>query len=382
MTFEAWLQQELQQDQAAGLERRLSLPPVGVCSFSNNDYLGLASHPALKEAAARALADGFLGARASRLLSGHTRYHEVLEEKLAALKHTPRALVFPTGYAAASGTLPALAGPGDTIILDKLVHSCLLDGAKLSGATLRVFAHNQPEALEEILRWTRAHQPQGKIVIVTESVFSMDGDIAPLARICGLKEQYGAWLMVDEAHATGVFGSDGAGLCGQPDVAGRVEVQMGTLGKALGTAGGFIAGSSALIDLLLHRARTFLFTTANPPALVAAASAAVDLARGKEGQELRLRLTRLLEHLRHCAPSLPVHSPVIPVHMGSESAAVARAAALLESGFHVPAIRYPTVARGAARLRISLTAAHQEDDITRLTQVLQKTDTSNKTMPA
>jgi len=372
MTFEAWLQQELQHDQASGLERRLSVLPPGVHSFSSNDYLGLASHPALKEAAARALAVGPLGARASRLLSGNSKYHEVLEEKLAALKHTPRALVFPTGYAAACGTIPALAGPGDTVVLDKLAHSCLLDGAKLSGATLRVFEHNQPDALEEILRWTREHQPQGKILIVTESVFSMDGDTAPLARICQLKEQYGAWLMVDEAHATGVFGSDGRGLCGEPGVAGHVEVQMGTLGKALGTAGGFIAGSGALIDLLLQRARTFLFTTATPPALASAAAAAVDLARGKEGHELRLRLARLLEHLRHCAPSLPVHSPIIPVHIGSESAAAARAAALLDSGFHVPAIRYPTVARGSARLRISLTAAHREEDITALAKALQK----------
>jgi 8-amino-7-oxononanoate synthase len=371
MTLDAWLSLELDRERAAGRARQLSVVPEGVVSFASNDYLGLSSHPQLKEAAERSLASGTLGAGASRLIAGHTRAHQELEDALADWKHTARALTFPSGYAAACGTIPALVGPGDTVILDKLAHACLIDGAKLSGATLRVFEHNQPDALEDILRWTREHHPECRILVVTESVFSMDGDTAPLAALCALKERYGAWLMVDEAHATGVFGPDGRGLCGTPEVAGRVEVQMGTLGKALGTAGGFIAGSDALIQLLIHRARTFLFTTASPPILAAATLAAVRLARGREGHERRLRLARLLEHFRHSAPELPVHSPIIPVVVGDEVAASARAAALLAQGFHVPAIRYPTVARGAARLRISLTADHREEDITALLQALQ-----------
>lgn len=376
MTLDAWLLLELDRERAAGQARQLAVVPEGVVSFASNDYLGLASHPQLAEAAGQALAGGPVGACASRLIAGHTRAHQELEDALADWKRTARALVFPSGYAAACGTIPALVGPGDTVILDKLAHACLIDGAKLSGATLRVFEHNQPGALEDILRWTRAHHPEGRILVVTESVFSMDGDTAPLEALCALKERYGAWLMVDEAHATGVFGPDGRGLCGSPEVAGRIEVQMGTLGKALGTAGGFIAGSDALIQLLIHRARTFLFTTASPPLLAAATLAAVRLARGREGHERRLRLARLLEHFRHTAPDHPVRSPIIPVAVGDEATASTRAASLLDRGFHVPAIRHPTVARGAARLRISLTASHREEDITALAQALQKAENS------
>jgi 8-amino-7-oxononanoate synthase len=376
MTLDAWLLLELDRERAAGQARQLAVVPEGVVSFASNDYLGLASHPQLREAAERTLAGGPMGACASRLIAGHTRAHQELEDALADWKRTARALAFPSGYAAACGTIPALVGPGDTVILDKLAHACLIDGAKLSGATLRVFEHNQPGALEDILRWTRERHPDGRILVVTESVFSMDGDTAPLEALCALKERYGAWLMVDEAHATGVFGPDGRGLCGSPEVAGRIEVQMGTLGKALGTAGGFIAGSDALIQLLIHRARTFLFTTASPPLLAAATLAAVRLARGREGHERRLRMARLLEHFRHAAPDFPVRSPIIPVAVGDEAAASARAAGLLAQGFHVPAIRHPTVARGAARLRVSLTAAHREEDITALAQTLQKTENS------
>jgi 8-amino-7-oxononanoate synthase len=373
MTLDAWLLNELEHDRNVGLERHLSEIPAGILSFSTNDYLGLSSRPELREAAEKTLADAPIGACASRLVSGHTRHHRLLEESLASFKRTARALTFPTGYAAATGTIPVLTGPGDTVVLDKLSHACLLDAAKLSGATVRVFEHNQPGALEDILRWTREKDARGKILIIAESVHSMDGDTAPLQALCDLKDSYGAWLMIDEAHATGVFGSEGRGLCNEPGVAGRVEIQMGTLGKALGTAGGFIAGSDALIDLLIHRARSFLFTTAAPPALAAAATAAIALCRGKTGHDLRLRLAVLLEHFHHLAPHLPIQSPIIPVLIGDASAATARSAGLLEKGFHVPAIRYPTVPQGTARLRISINATHREEDLNGLATAIQAT---------
>lgn len=363
MNFDLWLQEQLRQDTGQGLARELRLLPEGTLLFSTNDYLGLASHPGIREAATAALAGGPTGAGAARLLSGHHPWHARLEEKLAGLKHTSRALTFPSGYAAACGTIPALVGAGDTVILDKKAHACLLDGARLSGATIRVFEHNQPDHLGEICRWTREKEPSGRILIVVESVYSMDGDTAPLPAICDIKERYDAWLMVDEAHATGVFGAEGRGLSNEPKVQGRVEVQMGTLGKALGTAGGFIAGSDSLVEMLVHRARSFLFTTATPPALAAAACAAIDIILSREGHELRLRLARHLEQLHHALPSLMVASPIVPVHAGEETTATQWSEALLAKGHYVPAIRYPTVARGEARLRISLTATHREEDI-------------------
>ncbi|MDX6766150.1 MAG: 8-amino-7-oxononanoate synthase [Candidatus Methylacidiphilales bacterium] len=371
MTFDLWLQNELRLDAEQELTRELRVLPAGTVLFSTNDYLGLSSHRKVREAALAALDDAPVGARAARTLSGNQFPHALLEEKIAALKHSARALLFTSGYAAACGTLPSLAGPGDTVILDKKAHACLLDGARLSGATLRVFEHNQPGHLEDICRWTREKEAGARILIVVESVYSMDGDTAPLSAICDIKERYGAWLMVDEAHATGVFGAEGRGLCNEPQIQGRVEVQMGTLGKALGTAGGFITGSNALIELLVNRARSFLFTTAPPPALAAAAAAAVDLVLSKEGHELRLRLARHLEQLLHALPALKIHSPIVPVPVGQEAEATRWSETLLEKGIYVPAVRSPTVAKGDARLRISLTAAHREEDILSLASHLR-----------
>jgi len=371
VNFDLWLQDQIHQDADQGLSRELRLIPDGTILFSTNDYLGLASHPKVLEAARQALDQSPLGARAARLLSGHHPWHARLEQKLADLKHTARALIFPTGYAAACGTIPALVAAGDTIILDKKAHACLIDGARLSGATLRVFEHNQPEHLEEICRWTREKEPAVRILIAVESVYSMDGDTAPLAAFCDIKERYGAWLMVDEAHATGVFGSEGRGLANEPKVQGRIEVQMGTMSKALGTHGGFIAGSDALIELLIHRARSFLFTTGSPPALAAAASAAIDILHSPEGRDLRLRLARHLEQLHHALPTLKVGSPIVPVPVGNETEATRWSEVLLAKGFYVPSVRYPTVPQGEARLRISLTALHREEQIFALAAALR-----------
>ncbi|HTH47884.1 MAG TPA: 8-amino-7-oxononanoate synthase, partial [Candidatus Limnocylindria bacterium] len=249
-------------------------------NFSANDYLGLATHPALLEAATRAIRDFGTGSGASRLICGSLAPHHELEEALAAFKGTAAALTFSTGYAAAVGTIAALLGPDDIIIVDRLVHACCIDAARLSGAKLRVFAHNDLADLESILVWAArksAPTKHPRVLIVTESVFSMDGDAAPLHDLVDLKDRYGAWLMLDEAHATGMFGAHRSGLAELAGVADRVEVQMGTLGKALGSAGGYICGSRALIEYLINRARSFIFSTAPVPAAAAAASAALDI---------------------------------------------------------------------------------------------------------
>ena len=274
-------------------------------NFSSNDYLGLANHPAVRAAAAEAAGRWGAGAGASRLICGSLAPLHELEATLAAFKGTPAALVFGSGYAAAVGTIPALVGPGDVVVLDKLSHACLVDGARLSGAKLRVFAHNDLDDLDGILRWARssprAESGTGRppvVLVVTESVFSMDGDWAPLRELVALKERYGAWLLVDEAHATGLYGDQRRGLAEACGVADRIEVQMGTLGKALGSAGGYICGARELIELLVNRARSFIFSTAPVPVQAAAATAAVGIVQSQEGRRLAALLWERVGELR------------------------------------------------------------------------------------
>ena len=342
-------------------------------NFSSNDYLGLANHPALKNAAIQSVARFGAGAGASRLICGSLAPFHELEQALAAFKQTEAALTFATGFAAA-GAISALAGKDDIVILDKLVHACIVDAARLSGATLRVFAHNDLSDLEEKLKWsqTKAQAEAGKrkaaILVITESVFSMDGDRAPLLEMVQLKEKYGAWLMVDEAHATGMLGQNGRGLIDALGLSQRVEIQMGTLGKALGASGGYICGSRALIDFLVNRARSFIFSTAPVPAAAAAAAAAIQVAQSAEGetrrQQLFSRITEWKVQLKtnHVNPG----AAIIPLLIGEEDAALAAAKTLRDQDIFVPAIRYPTVARGAARLRITLTAGHTAADVAAL----------------
>ncbi|MDW8310716.1 MAG: 8-amino-7-oxononanoate synthase [Verrucomicrobiales bacterium] len=364
---------------AAGLHRQLrrvdSAPgarlEVGgrkLLNFSSNDYLGLATHPALRAAAMRAIERFGAGSTASRLLGGSLAPHHELEEALAAFKGTEAALTFSSGYATALGTIPALLEREDVVVLDRLAHACLVDAARLSGAKLRVFAHNDLNELEDILRWAASRPPTGsrpaRVLIVTESVFSMDGDGAPLRELVELKERYGAWLLVDEAHATGVCGPDGRGRAAELGLTGRIEVHMGTLGKALGASGGFICGSRTLIEYLVNRARSFIFSTAPPPAAAAAALAALQLLQSEEGRARRERLQANIGRLQAAPlPGLRVESAIVPWILGEEARAVAAAEHLRERGIFVPAIRYPTVARGAARLRISLSAAHRGEDL-------------------
>jgi 8-amino-7-oxononanoate synthase len=396
--FDYELAAQLEQLSAQGLRRqlrrvdspqgpRLVLDGQPMLNFSSNDYLGLANHPAIKEAAARGAAEFGAGSGSSRLICGSLSPHHELEEALAHFKGTEAALAYSTGYATAVGTIGALLDKDDVIILDKLVHACVVDAARLCGAKLRVFAHNDLNALEKILRWadTRAQGPvpesrsrKPRTLIVTESVFSMDGDLASLRDIVELKEKHGAWLMLDEAHATGLYGEKRRGLAEAYDLAGRVEIQMGTLGKALGAGGGYICGSRPLIDLLIHRARSFVFSTAPVPAAAVAASAALRLVQSDEGADLRARLWHRVDELKNAVINagwaLPaVQSAIIPLVVGPETDASALATALREQGIFCPAIRYPTVARGEARLRLTVTAAHSREEIATLGEALRLT---------
>src|SRR6187401_2228910 len=280
-------QEQLQALRAQSLHRKLreigtaqgpEVQIVGqqLVNFSSNDYLGLANDPLLCQAATAAIAEFGVGAGASRLVSGTQSPHVRLESVLAKWKGTEAALSFSSGYAAALGTLPALVGKQDIIVLDKLCHAALIDGARLSGATLRVFPHNHLGKLESHLDWARREHPDRRVLIVTESVFSMDGDRAPLRELVGLKKRFGALLLLDEAHALGVVGPHGRGLAADEGLTRHIDVQMGTLSKALGVSGGYICGSRTLIDWLVNRARSFIFSTAPPPALAAAATAAVE----------------------------------------------------------------------------------------------------------
>ena len=359
-------------DSATG--SRLATGGQTLLNFSANDYLGLANHPALKAAAVRAVEKFGAGAGASRLICGSLAPFHELEESLAAFKQTEAALTFSTGYATAVGTITALLGKDDVIILDKLVHASIVDAAKLSGAKIRVFAHNDLNDLEEKLKW--AADKQSEILIATESIFSMDGDAAPLREIVALKEKYGAWLMVDEAHATGVTGDHGRGLASELGISHRIEIQMGTLGKALGASGGYICGSRALVDFLINRARSFIFSTAPVPAAAAAAAAGIQITQSAEGEKLRSQLRQRQAEFQSAIGSResPITGAIVPLILGDEARAVAAAAKLREQNIFVPAIRYPTVARGAARLRLTFSAAHSPADIAELVRALKTLD--------
>lgn len=342
-------------------------------NFSSNDYLGLANHPTLKAAAIRAVEKYGAGSGASRLICGSLAPFHELEETLAAFKKSEAALTFSTGYAAAVGSITALVGKSDIVILDKLVHACIVDAAKLSGAKLRIFDHNDLNDLEDKLRWSRTNS-QGQTLVVTESIFSMDGDAAPLREIVVLKEKYGAWLMVDEAHATGIIGENGRGLADELGVSNQIEIQMGTLGKALGASGGYICGRRALIDFLVNRARSFIFSTAPIPAAAATAMAGIQIAQSAEGETRRKNLFALCNELRSKLKieNTKITSAIIPLILGDENRALEAATKLREQNIFVPAIRYPTVARGSARLRVTLTAAHTAADVAELVAVLNK----------
>ncbi|SDT98099.1 8-amino-7-oxononanoate synthase [Verrucomicrobium sp. GAS474] len=376
-SIESQLRAALAEREAQGLLRRLRVSepftghtaPDGTLRFASNDYLGLARHPRLVAAAQEAAGRYGAGSAASRLVCGNLPVHAALDEALAAFKGREAALGFSSGYAAALGTIPALAGREDTVIVDKLSHASLIDGAKLSGARLRVFPHNDLGYLEKLLKTECARAR--RILIVTEAVFSMDGDTAPLREIVALKEKHEgrAWLLVDEAHATGIFGPGGRGLAAALGVADRIEVEMGTLSKALGSSGGFIAGSRLLIDTLVNHARSAIYSTAPNPASCGAALEALKLVGEAEGETRRKALWTAIARFA-AGTGLPAASPIFPIVLGSEEKALAASAKLAEQGIVLPAIRYPTVPKGKARLRASLTAEATAEEIDRLAEAL------------
>ena len=382
--FDQFLHGELKSIDEAGLLRslrRIETPQQvevhsgdrELINFSSNDYFGLAAHESLRMAAQDGVEALGAGAGSARLISGSQTIAHELEAALAAFKQTEAALSFSSGYAAALGVVPALVGQGDVLVIDKLVHASLVDAARLSGAKLRVFKHSDLAELETILQWASGRE--GNTLVITESVFSMDGDLAPVRDLVQLKNRYGAWLMLDEAHATGLYGEDRRGIAEEMGVADGVEVQLGTLGKALGAAGGYICGSQALIDLLVNRARSFIFSTAPVPAQLAAAKRGVELVQSNEGEALRTRLWANVDALKNGLIQqgwkLPVvRSAILPLIIGDEREALALAERLREAGVWVPAVRYPTVARGAARLRVTVSAAHQPKHLDALLEAL------------
>jgi len=346
---------------------RMKLPNGKVAlNFSSNDYLGLANDPGLKEAFRENIDKFGVGSGASRLVCGTLAPHRDLEEQLAHLKNAEAALTFSSGFAAATGAIPALCGKDDFIILDKLCHASLIDGARLSGATMRIFPHNNIPKLSDLLQWADGKRTgNGRILVMTEAVFSMDGDRAPLNDLVALKSQYGALLMVDEAHSFGIMGSAGRGLATLEGVDDQVDVQMGTFSKAAGLAGGYICASREMVDLLINRARSFIYSTAPPPALAATIGDSLRIISDSLGDQLR---KKLWENIRLLDPS--AESAIVPSVIGENEAALTASTRLLESGFLIPAIRFPTVPRGTARLRMTLSAGHHQGDIIELKKAL------------
>ncbi|HLG01816.1 MAG TPA: 8-amino-7-oxononanoate synthase [Acidimicrobiia bacterium] len=364
---------------AASLRRRvrsLSSPPDPevtldgrrVILLASNNYLGLANHPRVVAAAKQAADEWGVGAGSARLITGSVELHDELERRLAGLKGTADAVLFSSGYLANLGTVSALVGPGDAVFSDELNHASIIDGCRLSRADIHVYPHCDADQLEKLIAdWRRDHGA-ARVLVATDSVFSMDGDLAPLPDLADVCETYGAMLMVDEAHATGVIGPEGRGAVAHFRMEERVPIIMGTLSKSLGASGGFIAGSKALCDFLRNRARAFIFDTALPPPVVGAALAALDILTLEPGrpERVRERARRFHDELRLLGfDALRPDAAVVPVMVGDARAALDLAARLLELGVLAPAIRPPTVPEGTSRLRCTLMASHTDEHLRR-----------------
>jgi 8-amino-7-oxononanoate synthase len=341
-----------------------------VVCFSSNDYLGLAGDPRIIEAVASAVRQWGWGAAASRLITGTMEPHLRLERRLAEFKGTEASLVVPTGYMANLAAVRAGAGPGDHIFSDALNHASIVDAARLSGATIRVYSHRNYDHLERLLQGA---PETGRRLIVTDSLFSMDGDLADLPRLVEIRRRYGADLCVDEAHATGLYGREGRGIAEMMGVERDIDITVGTLSKALGGMGGFISGAQVLIDYLVNTARAFIYTTAVPPSVCAAAEKALDIVRDEP--ERRQHVAQLAARLREGLASLGLNagtsvSHIVPVIVGETHGAVELAGKLLERGFLAWPIRPPSVPEGTSRLRISVTAGHTTQHIDALVAAL------------
>jgi glycine C-acetyltransferase len=345
-----------------------------VLLLCSNNYLGLADHPALKEAAIRAVERYGTGSGASRLVSGNMELHEELEARIAEFKGTEAALLFNSGYAANSGIIPAITGRGDVIFSDRLNHASIVDGALLSRARLVRYPHNDVTALHRAMSET---EHSGRRLIVTDGLFSMDGDLAKLSELAGLKMEFNALLMVDDAHGTGVLGDGGRGSGEQCRVMEKINIQMGTFGKALGSFGAYVAASREIVDYLVNRARSFIFSTALPPAVLASSIAALDLVDSGEGMVLRKRLAENVALFRSALRSsgfntMGSESQIIPLFVGEAGPTMEFSRLLLEEGIFVQGIRPPTVPPGSCRLRCTVMATHTVEDLSWAAEVMAK----------
>lgn len=344
-----------------------------VINLASNNYLGLTSHRALRKAAIEAVRKLGVGAGAVRTIAGTMKLHMDLEEQIAKFKHTEACVVFQSGFTANAGTVSAVLGKDDMIISDELNHASIIDGARLSKATIKVFKHKDVADCERILQENAAFS--GKKLIISDGVFSMDGDIAPLPALCELAEKYGCIMMVDDAHSSGVLGRSGRGTVDHFDCHGRVHIQVGTLSKAIGSMGGYVCGSRDLIDFLYLRARPFLFSTSHPPATAASCQAAFTLLDSVEGEKLVKKLwanTKFFkrELKKRGFQFKASETPIIPIHVGDAAKAFEFSRKLFEAGVFAPAVGYPTVAEGKARLRAIVSAGHKREDLLKAADIL------------
>jgi len=344
-----------------------------VINLASNNYLGLTTHKSLRKAALDAVKRYGAGAGAVRTIAGTMKLHMELEEQIAAFKNVEACVVFQSGFTANAGTVSAVLGKEDLIISDELNHASIIDGARLSKATIKVFKHKDVKDCERILQENANFQ--GKKLIITDGVFSMDGDIAPLPELCGLAEKYNCIMMVDDAHASGVLGRNGRGTVDHHQCHGRVHIQVGTLSKAIGAMGGYVCGSRDLIDFLYLRARPFLFSTSHPPATAAACQAAFALLDAPEGEKLVKKLwanTKFFKReLKRRGFQFKVsETPIIPIHVGDAAKAFEFSKKLFEAGVFAPAVGYPIVAEGKARLRAIVSAAHKREQLLRAADIL------------
>ncbi len=341
----------------------MSLDGQKTLQFASNNYLGLANHPQLKLAAQKAIEDFGVGAGASRLISGTSSPHHDLELSLAQFTNSEAALTFSSGYATNLGVIPQLTKPGGLILADRLCHASLIDACRLSRATLRVFRHNDLEHVQALLKKRPVHQPT---LLITEGVFSMDGDLAPLTELARLAEEFEAFLLVDDAHGTGVMGATGRGSLEHWGVESTNVLHMGTLSKALGASGGFMTGTKNFIAYLINTSRSFIYSTAPPPAMTAAAQAAIHLIQKEP--ERRTRLWKNREKMHHGLTAMgyeltKTESPILPILLKDTELALKMSQLLREKGIYIPAIRPPTVPKNTSRLRITVTAEHSLEQI-------------------
>lgn len=353
----------------AGKDLRIIRDGFEMWNFASNDYLGLSTHPDIAAAFIEGIKIYGTGSAASRLVTGTFLAHTELENILATAKHTEAALTFSSGFATALSAIPVIVGKADFVVMDRLAHASLIDAARHSQATLRVFPHNDLTHLGTLLSKLRSKHPEARILVVTESVFSMDGDRCPLREIVELCEMNQAQLLLDEAHAIGILGPTGMGLAEELGLQDRIDFQMGTLSKAVGLSGGYLAASRDWIDLIVNRARPFIYTTAPPPALAHAAISAIQLIRSEEGTALREKLFQNISILR---PNHP--SAILPIILGENQTALDAAEKLKQNGYLIPAIRFPTVPKGSARLRITLSAKHPGEVVENLLEELKLID--------